>query len=673
MDGSNISAQQHSGQEPESRSGAITRYDAVVVGAGPTGFKLARDLSKEGARVALLNSEALSPYNRVKLTPLLAGEVQLGSVMQPGGPSAGGATLYSGMRVLSIDPAERLIETAAGRFFAYKKLALCVGSIPFVPPIPGADAQNVFTFRDAKDVEALKARSFSARKVVVIGGGLLGLEAARGMAALGAETIVVEHEARLMPRQLDSEGAQLLKANIAALGVDALTGERVREIEAPFGRVEAVSLSNGQRLDADTVVICTGVKPNTELARKAGLAIGRGITVSPEMRTSDPNIFAAGECVECLGEIEGLVGPCLEQASVAAASMRGEKARYERKAAATKLKVVGTEVFSMGPIESLEERGDVRGWTWRDPENALYRRIFVGRNRLLGALAIGEWSEVNRVQQAIARGATLPMLGRMRFDREGIIWPASDELSPADWAPNVIVCNCTGVTRGQLGDAMKAGALTPEMLRAETGASSVCGTCKPLVEEIAGGGGAPEPVRMSRTLTGVSIAAGIAALVTLGVPRIPFADSFDPRGVMETLWLDNIAKQWSGYILLGLSVCAALIGLRKRIRFLDRLGGYDWWRVTHLIIGVASALVLFAHTGFRTGWNLTFALMLCFLSVMLFGAIAGFATGEDHKLRAAGYSSASKPAKTLPTWLHVLAIWPLPLLLGAHILSVYAY
>ncbi|MGG7567208.1 FAD-dependent oxidoreductase [Rhodovulum sp. DZ06] len=654
---------------PASRA---ARFDAVVIGGGPAGFKAAQELTRRGRSVALLNAEGWAPYNRVKLTPLLAGEVQIGQVMQPRDPEGDGlGRHYVGARVVEIDRDLRMARTAGGRWFAYRDLLICTGSRAFIPAIPGVEARHVYTFRNVDDAQALRARSRQARAVAVIGGGLLGLEAARAMAAHGAAVTVIEHEPRLMPRQLDPAAAAMLADQLAALGVAARCGVRVEKIVAPFGAVDGLLLSDGRMLDADTVVICTGLRPNKELGAAAGLAHGRAIKVDARMRTSDPHVFAAGECAEMDGRIEGLVGPCLAQAEAAVRAICGEDGPYAPPAPSTRLKVVGAEVFSVGDIEALEAAPGVRDAVWRNEAEGLYRRIFVVRGRIAGAIGVGAWPEAHRVQQAVALRRPPPPMGRWRFTRHGCLWPESAPASAAALPAAATICNCTGVTRGRIGEAVARGADSVEAIQAETGAGAVCGSCRPRIEEILSGAAAPRAIRMWKPLVWASTAALALALLSLLAPRIPLPGGYAPGSWAETLWRDDIAKQWTGYTLLALSAALGLLGLRKRIGVLKRLGGYDWWRIVHLGLGAAAALGLAVHTGFRLGHGLNMWLMLAMLAAMVFGAAAGLATGGAHKLREAGVQG-ERP-RTIPLWLHILALWPLPALLAAHVLAVYAY
>ena len=315
--------------DDDHRSDLEGKGPVVVVGGGPAGLRVAEELVKRKIPVTLLNAERWQPYNRVKLTPFLAGEVQVGQVYQPVsfGQDAP-VKVYTGQRVVAIDRDAKMVVTNHDRRFVYATLVLCTGSAAHVPNIPGRELSGVYTFRNFDDVEALAARRFRARRAVVVGGGLLGLEAARGMAAQKVDTVVVEHMPHLMARQLDDGAGALLDERIRQLGVDVRTGVGVKSIEGT-DRVEAVTLTSGELVDADTVIICTGVRPHLKLARDAGLTVDRAVRVDDQLRTNDRDIHAVGECAQHDGHVYGLVSPCLEQAAVCAAAIAGEASRYQ--------------------------------------------------------------------------------------------------------------------------------------------------------------------------------------------------------------------------------------------------------------------------------------------------------------------------------------------------------
>jgi NADPH-dependent 2,4-dienoyl-CoA reductase/sulfur reductase-like enzyme/bacterioferritin-associated ferredoxin len=640
----------------------------VVVGGGPAGLRVAQELTQRGLSVVLLNAERWAPYNRVKLTPFLAGEVQIGRVYQDGAFAADACiSKYTGHTVVSIDRDNKTVTTQFGRSWRYAKLVLCIGSHAFIPSIPGRDLSGVFRFRNFDDVERLVARAMRARRAVIIGGGLLGLEAARGMSLRRVPTVVVEHEHHLMSRQLDRAGGELLKSEIERLGLTVKTGCAVRSIEGA-GRVERILLSTGETIDCDTVIICTGIRANTALASDAGLGIGRGITVNDQMRTSDPNIYAVGECAQHNDIVHGLVAPGFEQAAVAAADIAGEKADYRGSIPTTKLKVVGSDVFSMGDIEQLDQRTDLRSIAWHARDGAAYRRLAIRRWHLVGALGVGDWQDVSLIQQAVRdRALVLPWHSR-RFARTGRLRPQRKPMSVTQWPAAATVCNCTGVTRGQLGSAISNGATDLGTLVRETSASSVCGSCRPLLQELLGGRAEHHPVFGARILAVSSIIAAVIALAAVFLPAWPYSSSVDAGMRLDLLWISGTWKQVTGFTLLGLAAIVAFLSIRKRIGF-AWMGHYNWWRLVHGATGAATLAVLFIHTGFNLGNNLNQWLMVTFLLVAFSGSITGVITAREHKVLAAGKPSRRNPM----TWIHIVALWPLPLLLGLHIMTVYAY
>jgi nitrite reductase (NADH) large subunit len=640
-----------------------------VVGGGPVGIRTAQELSKLGAPVVVLTAEAFAPYNRVQLTPLLGGDVQFDEITLPVPENDPLMSCQWGQTVEQLDLAKHQVITRDGAVWPYSKLVLATGSRAFVPGIPGTDLPGVFTFRTAEDASALMARSFSARRIAVIGGGLLGLEAARGMRRRGCDVTLIEHESHLMPRQLDLEAGSKLAERICALGVDVITGQAVREVLGEH-RVTGLRFADGREEDYDTVIICTGVRANLDLAQKAGLAFSRGVIVNDQMQSSDPDVYAVGECCEHGGRLYGLVGPGYEQARTAALAIVGQDEKFTGAIPATKLKVIGAEVFSVGEIEQLDARNGVQSHIWRGPEG--YRRIFIERGTLAGAVAVGGWSQSSRVQDAAHHGDTVYPWMVYRFLRTGLLWPEED-LDPVDMPDSAILCNCTGVTYGQARKAVTDGASDVPDLGLATGAGTICGTCRPVLDELLNSGDGPKPMPMWKPLLAFSGLAAIGALIPMIYGNVPLPTSFDRDSLRVWLWQDPIVKQWSGFILLGITLAAMLIGLRKRIRLMDRLGGYDYWRIIHIVIGIAAIGGLFAHTGFNLGSNLNFWLGASFVATLAFGAIAGLSTGGDHELRARGYGSSRKPPRRLPTWLHIFAIWPVPVLLLVHVLASYAF
>ncbi len=347
---------------------ALGRYSVLVVGAEP---HLA--------------------YNRVLLSSVLAGEMPREETELK--PRAWwekqGVTLVYGRRAVRIDRDSREVLLEDGTRLAYAKLVLATGSDPIRLPKPGMDLPGVVTFRDHDDVGAMLAAAGPATRAVVIGGGLLGIEAAYGLAATGTRVTLVHLMDRLMERQLDTEAAAMLKAALEARGITVLLGADTTAIEGD-GCVEAVRLVDGRDLPCDIVVSAVGIRPNAALARGAGLQVGRGIVVDDRLTTSDPAIHAIGECAEHRGTCYGLVEPAYQQAAVLARHLAGRSAAYEGTVLSTNLKVSGVPVFSAGDF--LGEPG-TETIVWRDPGVATYRKLVLRDGALAGAVLFGETSD----------------------------------------------------------------------------------------------------------------------------------------------------------------------------------------------------------------------------------------------------------------------------------------
>jgi nitrite reductase (NADH) large subunit len=642
----------------------------VIVGAGPAGMRAAQDILRSDPHraVTIFGEERWQPYNRVLLTPLFAGETTVDGVYAPWRPDAGSPTVrLVNRRIVSVDRVRRRVADEYGEAHPFKTLILATGSRPHIPNIAGIDRRNVYTFRDLDDVQRLLAHVPRCRRTVVIGGGLLGLEAARGLYRRGVSTVVIEHERWLMFHQLDPAAGDLLAARIRATGVEVLTGVGVREVVAG-DRIRAIRLTDGREVACDTVVVCAGIRPNVELAAGAGLPVGRGISVDDNMQTADPAIYAVGECAEHRGRIFGLVAPGLEQAGVAAHHILGGSARYEGSMAATKLKVVGVPVFSIGMVKDAEDEPWYRRAVFTQADENAYRRVLLSRGRLIGAMAVGDWPEINRLQEAVTRRRRVMPWQLRRFRRCGRLWPETDAGAVQAWPETATVCNCTGVTRGVLSSAVASGCDSIAALQAATGASTVCGSCRSLLAELVGAGEAPTPPRGARWLLWCS---GLGLLVVLavlfGTPPA-YRTSVQEALPIDLLWTDKLYKQISGFTLVGLGMLAILLSARKRVRWV-RFGDYASWRVLHAALGAGTLAVLLAHTGLHLGEHLNRMLMASFLAVALMGAASGGITALECRL---GAGSGAR-ARRVVTWLHILACWPLPVLLGFHIFSVYYF
>lgn len=652
----------------ENAVAATSVAPVVIVGSGPVGVRVAQELHRRDPAldVVLYGAERREPYNRVRLSSFLAGELGWDALTRDLElPERENLEKRFGCTVVAICRRAHTVIEARGRTQPYGRLVLATGSTPYVPDIPGIARPNVYTFRDFDDAERLFARRIRSRRTVVLGGGLLGLEAARAMRRFNTEVVVIEQEARLMPQQLDSEGAALLRAHVERLGIGIVTGDGVRRALGE-DRVEAVQLRSGMRIECDTVIVATGIRPNVRLALRAGLAVGRGIRVDDSMRTRDPAIYAVGECAEHREVVYGLVAPGLEQAAVAAARITGDDARYLGSTSATRLKVLDLPVFSIGRVREGDKLDLARERVHRSADGKTYGKIITERGRLIGALVVGHLPEPGRLQEAVTRARrVLPWQG-WRFMRTGALWTEEQRGSVVAWPDAVAVCNCTGVTRGALGCALAAGCASAASLAAATGASTVCGSCRPLLAELAGAREPLAPVRGAKFLFGIGAAALFLALLA-ALFAIPYPDSVQLAWTWDFLWRESFWKQASGYTVVGLSLAALALSLRKRIARL-KWGDFAWWRIAHAFLALLILGALAVHTGGRLGANLNFALMVIFLGVIALGAVAGGVVALEHRLGA-----RAARLRRAWNWAHLIVFWPVPALLGMHVLKSYYF
>jgi nitrite reductase (NADH) large subunit len=650
---------------------ALASPPVVIIGNGPIGMRAARELLDRlpSTAIVIYGDEQHEPYNRVRLSSWLAGEVDWGELAQPlDVPDGARVEQRIGYRVASIDRDAKCITEAGGRTQAYSKLILATGSTPFVPGIPGTELDGVYTFRDLDDANKLLARRARSHHTVVIGGGLLGLEVARGMQQANTDVTIIEHADRLLSQQLDELGSARLQSTVEALGLGVVIGDGIARIEGR-GRVERIVRRSGETLPCDTLIIAAGIRPNIGLARDARLSFGRGIHVDDGMHTSDRDIYAIGECAEHRGNVYGLVAPGLEQAAVAANDIANQPSQYAGSVAASRLKVVGTQVFSMGPMGAGEDSLYGSQYVYSDEDSGIYRKILVRRYRLVGAIGIGDWNETVRLQTTIGRSERIYPWQILRFLRTGMIWPETDSQDVAAWPAGSIVCQCTGVTRGAISEAIALGACDAASVSRCTGASTVCGSCKPLVNDLLGGSQPKEAVQMHRTLLAGATMALFGALAFFLLPNVPYADSVQHEWHWDALWRNELFKQISGFTVLGLFAVGLAVSLRKRTQVLNRLGRFDAWRLAHVVLGVLVVLVLVAHTGLRMGNGLNFMLMTSFSIMLLIGAITTVVIALEHKLDAGTAQFMRRQAN----WLHILLFWPVPALLGWHIFKTYWY
>ncbi|RJG54886.1 NAD(P)/FAD-dependent oxidoreductase [Sphingobium terrigena] len=469
------------------------REHLVVVGNGMAGCRAVEELLARDAgryRVTIFGAEPHVNYNRIMLSPVLAGEKTFDDIIinDRAWYDDNGITLITSDPVSAIDRTHKSVTSQSGRTIGYDKLLIATGSDPFIIPVPGKDLPGVISFRDMKDVDSMLAAAEAGKAVgggeaVVIGGGLLGLEAAHGLTLRGMKVTVLHIMPTLMERQLDEAAAWLLKSALEGRGQTILTGADTAEVYGQ-GKVEGVRLKDGTQIPASLVVMAVGIRPSVALAREAGLDVGRGIKVDDHMVTSDADILAVGECVEHDGNVYGLVAPLWDMCRSLADGLTDRHTGYKGSVTSTKLKVAGLDVFSAGDFSGGEGCEDI---VLRDASRGVYKRVVVKDDRVVGAVLYGDTADGGWYFDLLKRGENvadirdLLIFGQAFASGGGAMDPKAAVAALSDDAE---ICGCNGVSKGQVVACIEKGACSLDAVRAGCKASASCGSCTGLVENI---------------------------------------------------------------------------------------------------------------------------------------------------------------------------------------------
>ncbi|WP_193187456.1 nitrite reductase large subunit NirB [Nisaea sediminum] len=460
----------------------------VVIGNGMApGRALERLLEQapDAYEITIFNAEPRVNYDRIMLSPVLSGEKAYEDILIHDDVwyADHGITLKKGCKAVGIDREAKTVAGADGSVVPYDKLLVATGSSPFIIPVPGKDLEGVLTYRDLDDVEAMLAAADKGASAVVIGGGLLGLEAAAGLKERGMDVTVLHLMPTLMERQLDAAAGYLLERAIEARGIKVVTGANTHEIVGDT-RVEGVRLDDGAEIPADIVVMAVGIRPNADLARQAGLEVNRGIVVNDAMQTSDPDILAVGECVEHRGHCYGLVAPLYEMAKVVAERLLDKEAAYQGSVTSTRLKVTGIDLFSAGDFSEGKDREEI---VLRDAVGGIYKRLVIRDDRLIGIVLYGDTKDGAWFFQLMKDGTPIDEM------RETLIFgqnyaggtPLDPTAAVAALPDDAEICGCNGVCKSKIVGAITEHGLTSlDGVRARTKASASCGSCTGLVEQL---------------------------------------------------------------------------------------------------------------------------------------------------------------------------------------------
>lgn len=457
----------------------------VLVGNGMAGVRAIEEIlsvAKDEFQITIFGAEPHPNYNRILLSKVLQGDTDIKDITLNDWDwyEENNIQLYTNETVIKVDTENKTVITDADRIQPYDELILATGSLPFILPIPGADKKGVTAFRDIKDTDTMLTASKQYKKAAVIGGGLLGLEAARGLLNLGMDVSVIHLAPFLMERQLDATAGHLLQNELEKQGMTFLLEKQTEEIVGD-DRVEGLRFKDGTSIEADLVVMAVGIRPNTTLGAESGIPVNRGIIVNDYMQTEIPHIYAVGECAEHRGIAYGLVAPLYEQAKVLAKHICGiETKPYEGSVLSTQLKVSGVEVFSAGDFNESEEKKAIKVF---DEQDGIYKKVVLRGNQIVGAVLFGDSSEGNRLFSMIQKEADISETSKI-----SILQPLSQEAGTSITAAmsyDEIICGCNGVSKGAIIQAIQEkGCSSTDEIKACTGASRSCGGCKPLVEEI---------------------------------------------------------------------------------------------------------------------------------------------------------------------------------------------
>jgi len=461
----------------------------VMVGNGMAGVRAIEELLKiapDKYDITVFGSEPYANYNRILLSPVLTGEMALEDIMlnDVDWYKDNGIDLRLNKKIVDIDRRARQVIDEAGEHTPYDRLLMATGSNPFIIPVPGHELEGVIAYRDIADVNYMLDSAKEYKNAVVIGGGLLGLEAANGLKERGMQVTVVHLLDTLMERQLDASSAALLQSSLQDRGLNFLMNAQTESIMGGE-RVEGVRFADGSEIAADIVVMAVGIRPNIELAKKVGIHCERGIVVNDTMQTYDPRIYAVGECLQHRGETYGLVAPLFEQAKVCANHLAHlGHARYEGSTTSTKLKVTGIDLFSAGDFTGDESTEDI---IFQDPTAGVYKKVVLKDNKILGAVLYGDTVDGAWYFDLMRNGTDISDFREsLLFGQTHIGEAGHGATNAAAALPDTAeICGCNGIVKGDIVNAIREkGLFTLDDVRAHTKASSSCGSCTGLVEQI---------------------------------------------------------------------------------------------------------------------------------------------------------------------------------------------
>lgn len=623
----------------------------------------------ERYEITVLGAETSVPYDRVRLGEALGphGSVHALRLRDSSWYAEHGISLLLGADVTGVERHERAVFDARGRRFDYDLLVLATGSEPRMPGCVSGLSERVHLYREYRDAEAIKAHieaSALAPHALVLGGGLLGIELASVLKDRGCSVTMYEAASHLLSRQLDIAASRRL---LNALRSDAIQVELNVHVESLRSTENGAFAERGDGTHShfDFAVVAVGVVPRDRIARGAGLRCwpGRGVVVDGSMRTSDPHIYAVGECASVDGTPFGLVAPCYEMVESLAQGLAGNKRAFRRAPLVTKLKYERLPTAVVG--DALVDEPGFESYLAETQSS--YRRLVVRRGKLVGATSVGSWDEWPSVLAAAVGKRRFGVAQRARFTAGKELWN-DESCSVRNWASEVPLCSCTGASCAAVRAAIQDGCESLGALSARTGAGTVCGSCTPLLEQLLDPAAKPLAPRAQRALAAVGLLAVVVTLMLFIVEPVGWAQTFQNDWRPDVLWRNKTVRQVTGFTLAGLCALSLLLSARKRICSF-RVGAYGTWRLVHSLVGVAMLAGLGIHTGFRFGANLNSWLMLTFVLVTALGGLSAIAAALEHHFPAQLGGAIRR--RTL--LVHQILFWPFPLLVFIHALKSFYF
>ena len=640
----------------------------VVIGNGMVGHyfinQLVQNKLHDQVFITVIGEEASPAYDRIHLTELFESKQKEELLLHTKDwYYEQGIRLYTADPAIFIDTKKQMVKCKTGAEFSYDYLVLATGSFAYKPPIQGMDSKNIFTYRDFKDIDAIQQKMVGKKSAAILGGGLLGLEAARAMQEGGLQATVVEYADFLLPRQLQPESAKVLQDKIQQTGIQLRISAKTKSIE-PHDNGLRIEFKNQADLLADFVIVAAGVRPRDELAIVSGIECdpGGGIVINQKLETNLPNVFAIGECTSFDGERFGLAAPGFQMAEALCKRLLGFDSEYKKISTDTSLKFNGIPVSVVGDYL----RPNCEYHLYNDGEH--YRLIVTNDFFPIGMVQVGNWEEAPRLQECIRQKTRLSEKQLKIFTESGEVF--EEQLNGiSNWSAEAIVCNCMSIRKKELTACIAKGCEKIETLSEQTGAGTVCGSCKPVMAELLG-----TPITEIKKTSSIPFWVGATTCLLflsllLFTPSYTYATSVqDSNRYLEHYWLSSLWEQITGFTAFGLLFFSFVFSIKKKFPKMPFFS-FSFWRTFHILLASLSLGVAWFHAGGSFGKGFNSSLMLLYTALQITGllltlhhALVGEPLTEKHrKLRQQFFQ------------FHFYLSFPLPAFLLFHIFLAYYY